>query len=70
MEEVEAGLQSLKVDQQMKNSTSFMGEHLEEILSAVTSNQQLKRDGNMTAFNKLVNTMKASGTLPTQPKVS
>jgi hypothetical protein len=24
----------------------------------------------MTAFNKLVNTMKASGTLPTQPKVS
>ena len=70
VEEVEAGLQSLKVDQQMKNSTSFMGEHLEEILSAVTSNQQLKRDGNMTAFNKLVNTMKASGTLPTQPKVS
>lgn len=70
VEEVEAGLKGLKVDQQMKNSTPFMAEHLEETLSTVTSNQQLKRDGDMTAFNKLVSTMKASGTLPSQPKVS
>ncbi|ELW66558.1 Eukaryotic translation initiation factor 4E transporter [Tupaia chinensis] len=70
VEEVEAGLKGLKVDQQVKNSTPFMAEHLEETLSAVTSNRQLKRDGDMTAFNKLVNTMKASGTLPSQPKVS
>ncbi|XP_057627414.1 eukaryotic translation initiation factor 4E transporter isoform X2 [Chionomys nivalis] len=70
VEEVEAGLKGLKVDQQMKNSTPFMAEHLEETLSAVTSNRQLKKDGDMTAFNKLVSTMKASGTLPTQPKVS
>lgn len=70
VEEVEAGLKGLKVDQQIKNSTPFMAEHLEETLSAVTSNRQLKKDGDMTAFNKLVNTMKASGTLPTQPKVS
>ncbi|OBS77008.1 hypothetical protein A6R68_16520, partial [Neotoma lepida] len=70
VEEVEAGLKGLKVDQQVKNSTPFMAEHLEETLSAVTSNRQLKKDGDMTAFNKLVSTMKASGTLPTQPKVS
>lgn len=70
VEEVEAGLKGLKVDQQLKNSTPFMAEHLEETLSAVTSNRHLKKDGDMTAFNKLVNTMKASGTLPSQPKVS
>lgn len=70
VEEVEAGLKGLKVDQQVKNSTPFMAEHLEETLSAVTSSRQLKKDGDMTAFNKLVSTMKASGTLPTQPKVS
>lgn len=60
----------MKVDQQVKNSTPFMAEHLEETLNAVTSNRQLKKDGDMTAFNKLVSTMKASGTLPSQPKVS
>uniref|UniRef100_A0A8D2CT46 Eukaryotic translation initiation factor 4E nuclear import factor 1 n=1 Tax=Sciurus vulgaris TaxID=55149 RepID=A0A8D2CT46_SCIVU len=70
VEEVEAGLKGLKVDQQVKNSTPFMAEHLEETLNAVTSNRQLKKDGDMTAFNKLVSTMKASGTLPSQPKVS
>uniref|UniRef100_A0A8C2MYU7 Eukaryotic translation initiation factor 4E nuclear import factor 1 n=1 Tax=Cricetulus griseus TaxID=10029 RepID=A0A8C2MYU7_CRIGR len=58
VEEVEAGLKGLKVDQQMKNSTPFMAEHLEETLSAVNSNRQLKKDGDMTAFNKLVSTMK------------
>uniref|UniRef100_A8Y5K6 Eukaryotic translation initiation factor 4E nuclear import factor 1 n=1 Tax=Mus musculus TaxID=10090 RepID=A8Y5K6_MOUSE len=58
VEEVEAGLKGLKVDQQMKNSTPFMAEHLEETLSAASSNRQLKKDGDMTAFNKLVNTMK------------
>ncbi|XP_025789056.1 eukaryotic translation initiation factor 4E transporter isoform X2 [Puma concolor] len=58
VEEVEAGLKGLKVDQQVKNSTPFMAEHLEETLSAVTSNRQLKKDGDMTAFNKLVSTMK------------
>ncbi|XP_053442863.1 eukaryotic translation initiation factor 4E transporter isoform X7 [Nycticebus coucang] len=69
VEEVEAGLKGLKVDQQVKNSTPFMAEHLEETLSAVTSSRQLKKDGDMTAFNKLVSTMKASGTLPSQPKI-
>uniref|UniRef100_A0AC11CBT0 Eukaryotic translation initiation factor 4E nuclear import factor 1 n=1 Tax=Ovis aries TaxID=9940 RepID=A0AC11CBT0_SHEEP len=58
VEEVEAGLKGLKVDQQVKNSTPFMAEHLEETLSTVASNRQLKKDGDMTAFNKLVSTMK------------
>ncbi|XP_065745890.1 eukaryotic translation initiation factor 4E transporter isoform X2 [Phocoena phocoena] len=58
VEEVEAGLKGLKVDQQVKNSTPFMAEHLEETLSTVTSNRQLRKDGDMTAFNKLVSTMK------------
>uniref|UniRef100_A0A2K5I6E4 Eukaryotic translation initiation factor 4E nuclear import factor 1 n=1 Tax=Colobus angolensis palliatus TaxID=336983 RepID=A0A2K5I6E4_COLAP len=58
VEEVEAGLKGLKVDQQVKNSTPFMAEHLEETLSAVTNSRQLKKDGDMTAFNKLVSTMK------------
>ncbi|XP_028382950.1 eukaryotic translation initiation factor 4E transporter isoform X2 [Phyllostomus discolor] len=70
VEEVEAGLKGLNVDHQLKNSTPFMAEHLEETLSTVTCNRQLKKDGDMTAFNKLVSTMKASGTLPSQPKVS
>ncbi|XP_069850596.1 eukaryotic translation initiation factor 4E transporter isoform X2 [Dipodomys merriami] len=70
VEEVEAGLKGLKVDQHVNNSTPFMAEHLEETLSAVTSSRPLKKDGDMTAFNKLVSTMKASGTLPSQPKVS
>ncbi|XP_006884563.1 PREDICTED: eukaryotic translation initiation factor 4E transporter-like [Elephantulus edwardii] len=70
VEEVEAGLKGLKVDQQVKNSTPFMAEHLEETLNAVTNNRQLKKDGDMTAFNKLVSTMKASGTLPSQPRAS
>ncbi|XP_075389976.1 eukaryotic translation initiation factor 4E transporter isoform X2 [Tenrec ecaudatus] len=68
VEEVEAGLKGLKVDQQVKNSTPFMAEHLEETLNAVAGSRQLPQDGDMTAFNKLVSTMKASGTLPSQPR--
>ncbi|XP_038618592.1 eukaryotic translation initiation factor 4E transporter isoform X1 [Tachyglossus aculeatus] len=70
VEEVEAGLKGLKVDQQGKISTPFMAEHLEEALTAVASSRQLKKDGDMSAFNKLVSSMKASGTLPSQPKVN
>ncbi|XP_073917517.1 eukaryotic translation initiation factor 4E transporter isoform X2 [Castor canadensis] len=69
VEEVEAGLKGLKVDQQVKTATPFMAEHLEEPLSAVSSTR-LRKDGDMTAFNKLVSTMQASGTLPAQPKAT
>ena len=69
MEEVEAGLKGLKVDQEGKIATPFMAEQMEEALNAAGS-RQIKKDGDMTAFNKLVSSMKASGTLPSQPKVN
>ncbi|XP_061458715.1 eukaryotic translation initiation factor 4E transporter isoform X2 [Rhineura floridana] len=68
VEEVEAGLKSLKVDQEGKTAAPLMAEQMEESLN-VTDSQHLK-DGDMSAFNKLVSTMKASGTLPSQPKVN
>ncbi|XP_030316535.1 eukaryotic translation initiation factor 4E transporter isoform X3 [Calypte anna] len=69
VEEVEAGLKGLKVDQEGKTATPFMAEQMEEALS-VAGSRQIKKDGDMTAFNKLVSSMKASGTLPSQPKVN
>lgn len=67
VEEVEAGLKGLKMDQQVKNSTPFMAEHLEETLSAITSNRQLKKDGDMTTFNKLMSSM-STFSAQSQPK--
>ncbi|KAM6051175.1 eukaryotic translation initiation factor 4E transporter isoform 5-T6 [Theristicus caerulescens] len=69
VEEVEAGLKGLKVDQEGKIATPFMAEQMEEALN-VPGSRQIKKDGDMTAFNKLVSSMKASGTLPSQPKVN
>ncbi|NWS67870.1 4ET factor, partial [Crotophaga sulcirostris] len=69
VEEVEAGLKGLKVDQEGKIATPFMAEQMEEALN-VGGSRQIKKDGDMTAFNKLVSSMKASGTLPSQPKVN
>ncbi|NWH63503.1 4ET factor, partial [Geococcyx californianus] len=69
VEEVEAGLKGLKVDQEGKIATPFMAEQMEEALN-VDGSRQIKKDGDMTAFNKLVSSMKASGTLPSQPKVN
>ncbi|XP_054028845.1 eukaryotic translation initiation factor 4E transporter isoform X4 [Dryobates pubescens] len=69
VEEVEAGLKGLKVDQEGKLGTPFMAEQMEDALN-VTGSRQIKKDGDMTAFNKLVSSMKASGTLPSQPKVN
>ncbi|XP_009873439.1 PREDICTED: eukaryotic translation initiation factor 4E transporter isoform X2 [Apaloderma vittatum] len=59
VEEVEAGLKGLKVDQEGKIATPFMAEQMEEALS-VTGSKQIKKDGDMTAFNKLVSSMKQS----------
>ncbi|XP_029103266.1 eukaryotic translation initiation factor 4E transporter isoform X2 [Scleropages formosus] len=84
LEEVEVGLKALKVDasagvekQQLEQKqcqhgtgTPFMAEHLEEALTGQTSVNTHPRDADMSAFNKLVSSMKASGTLPTQPKVN
>ncbi|NWV00945.1 4ET factor, partial [Upupa epops] len=69
VEEVEAGLKGLKVDQEEKIAAPFMAEQVEESLN-VAGSRQIKKDGDMTAFNKLVSSMKASGTLPSQPKVN
>ncbi|XP_043832296.1 eukaryotic translation initiation factor 4E transporter isoform X2 [Dromiciops gliroides] len=70
VEEVEAGLKGLRVDPQGKSGPPFVAERSEEALSAAVSSQPLAKDGDMSAFNKLVSTMKASGTLPSQPKVN
>ncbi|XP_010141624.1 PREDICTED: eukaryotic translation initiation factor 4E transporter isoform X2 [Buceros rhinoceros silvestris] len=59
VEEVEAGLKGLKVDQEGKIATPFMAEQMEEALN-VTGSRQIKKDGDMTAFNKLVSSMKQS----------
>ncbi|KAM5192144.1 eukaryotic translation initiation factor 4E transporter isoform 3-T5 [Mantella aurantiaca] len=70
VEQVEAGLKGLKVEQENKIATPFMAEQLEEALTAMTGSRKTKKDGDMSAFNKLVSSMKASGTLPSQPKVN
>ncbi|XP_009461984.1 PREDICTED: eukaryotic translation initiation factor 4E transporter isoform X2 [Nipponia nippon] len=59
VEEVEAGLKGLKVDQEGKIATPFMAEQMEEALN-VPGSRQIKKDGDMTAFNKLVSSMKQS----------
>ncbi|XP_053326211.1 eukaryotic translation initiation factor 4E transporter [Spea bombifrons] len=68
VEEVEAGLKGLKVEQERKIATPFMAEQLEEALTAMAGPAKPRRDADMSAFNKLVSSMKASGTLPSQPK--
>ncbi|XP_060723908.1 eukaryotic translation initiation factor 4E transporter isoform X2 [Tachysurus vachellii] len=81
LEEVESGLKGLKVQSGQSQSatrqlqaqgrgTPFMAEHLEEALTGGTGVMARPRDPDMSAFNKLVSSMKASGTLPTQPKAS
>ncbi|TRY55044.1 hypothetical protein DNTS_020776 [Danionella cerebrum] len=81
LEEVEVGLKGLKVQPELAPSltqrrqgggggTPFMAEHLEEALSGGPRAAPRPRDADMSAFNKLVSTMKASGTLPSLPKGS
>ncbi|MCJ8729587.1 hypothetical protein PDJAM_G00108120 [Pangasius djambal] len=81
LEEVESGLKGLKVQneqpqpaprqlQAQGRGTPFMAEHLEEALTGGSGVMARPRDPDMSAFNKLVSSMKASGTLPTQPKAS
>ncbi|KAM4707694.1 eukaryotic translation initiation factor 4E transporter isoform 2-T2 [Discoglossus pictus] len=60
VEEVEAGLKGLKVEQDGKIATPFMAEQLEEALTAMAGPRKPRRDGDMSAFNKLVNSMKRS----------
>lgn len=78
LEEVEGGMKGMKlqsgpqvrrVPQQARgDGTPFMAEHLEEALTGGSSARPRARDPDMSAFNKLVSSMKASGTLPARPK--
>ncbi|XP_076012488.1 eukaryotic translation initiation factor 4E transporter isoform X2 [Genypterus blacodes] len=76
LEEVEGGMKGMKLVSeshsrkapQRGNGTPFMAEHLEQALTGASSAQPRSRDTDMSAFNKLVSSMKASGTLPTHPK--
>ncbi|XP_066545015.1 eukaryotic translation initiation factor 4E transporter isoform X2 [Amia ocellicauda] len=83
LEEVEVGLKGLKMEGERRGGgstrggcgggTPFMAEHLEQALSGggVPGSRPAKpRDPDMSAFNKLVSTMKASGTLPSHPKAN
>ncbi|XP_054641565.1 eukaryotic translation initiation factor 4E transporter isoform X2 [Dunckerocampus dactyliophorus] len=80
LEEVEGEMKGMKlgsephmqkvVHPKKGNGTPFMAEHLEEALTGGPSARSRPRDTDMSAFNKLVSSMKASGTLPTHPKTS
>ncbi|XP_053172359.1 eukaryotic translation initiation factor 4E transporter isoform X2 [Scomber japonicus] len=80
LEEVEGEMKGMKlgsgpqvrkvVAPQRGNGTPFMAEHLEEALTGGSSARPRSRDTDMSAFNKLVSSMKASGTLPTHPKTN
>ncbi|XP_075687682.1 eukaryotic translation initiation factor 4E transporter isoform X2 [Rhinoderma darwinii] len=59
VEEVEAGLKGLKVEQEGKIVTPpFMAEQLQEALTAMAGPRRPQKDGDMSAFNKLVSSMK------------
>ncbi|XP_056386407.1 eukaryotic translation initiation factor 4E transporter isoform X2 [Hyla sarda] len=58
VEEVEAGLKGLKVEQEGKIATPFMAEQLEGALTAMAGPRKQPKDGDMSAFNKLVSSMK------------
>nr|XP_046239548.1 eukaryotic translation initiation factor 4E transporter isoform X1 [Scatophagus argus]XP_046239549.1 eukaryotic translation initiation factor 4E transporter isoform X1 [Scatophagus argus]XP_046239550.1 eukaryotic translation initiation factor 4E transporter isoform X1 [Scatophagus argus]XP_046239551.1 eukaryotic translation initiation factor 4E transporter isoform X1 [Scatophagus argus]XP_046239552.1 eukaryotic translation initiation factor 4E transporter isoform X1 [Scatophagus argus] len=80
LEEVEGELKGMKLGSepqvrkvpppQKGNGTPFMAEHLEEALTGGSGARPHSRDSDMSAFNKLVSSMKASGTLPTHPKTN
>uniref|UniRef100_A0AAQ4QIS1 Eukaryotic translation initiation factor 4E nuclear import factor 1 n=1 Tax=Gasterosteus aculeatus aculeatus TaxID=481459 RepID=A0AAQ4QIS1_GASAC len=80
LEEVEGEMKGMKLcpepqvrkvaPPQRGNGTPFMAQHLEEALTGGPSARPHSRDTDMSAFNKLVSSMKASGTLPTHPKTS
>ncbi|KAM4740545.1 eukaryotic translation initiation factor 4E transporter isoform 2-T2 [Anableps anableps] len=80
LEEVEGEMKGMKLGSephvqkvsppQRGNGTPFMAEHLEEALTGGSVSRPRSRDTDMSAFNKLVNSMKASGTLPTHPKLN
>ncbi|KAK7916595.1 hypothetical protein WMY93_012356 [Mugilogobius chulae] len=80
LEEVEGEMKGMKICSETQprkvptppqgNGTPFMAEHLEEALTGGSGSRPRSRDTDMSAFNKLVSSMKASGTLPVHPKTN
>ncbi|XP_055016987.1 eukaryotic translation initiation factor 4E transporter isoform X3 [Boleophthalmus pectinirostris] len=80
LEEVEGEMKGMKIGPEAQarkvptppqgNGTPFMAEHLEEALTGGSGSRPRSRDTDMSAFNKLVSSMKASGTLPVHPKTN
>ncbi|XP_033822020.1 eukaryotic translation initiation factor 4E transporter isoform X1 [Periophthalmus magnuspinnatus] len=80
LEEVEGEMKGMKIGSEAPprkvptppqgNGTPFMAEHLEEALTGGSGSRPRSRDTDMSAFNKLVSSMKASGTLPVHPKTN
>ncbi|KAF7664347.1 hypothetical protein LDENG_00180100 [Lucifuga dentata] len=80
LEEVEGEMKGMKLGSESQtrkvappqrgNGTPFMAEHLEEALTGGSIARPRAHDTDMSAFNKLVSSMKASGTLPTHPKAN
>ncbi|XP_024126658.1 eukaryotic translation initiation factor 4E transporter isoform X2 [Oryzias melastigma] len=77
LEDVEGDMKGMKLTSETHvhkaspvqgNGTPFMAEHLEEALTGGPSSRPRSRDTDMSAFNKLVSSMKASGTLPSHPR--
>ena len=76
LEEVEGGMNRMRLGTeqpqvhrkvsppQRGDGTPFMAEHLEEALTGGSCVRPRSHDPDMSAFNKLVSSMKASGTLP------
>uniref|UniRef100_A0A3Q4HJN4 Eukaryotic translation initiation factor 4E nuclear import factor 1 n=1 Tax=Neolamprologus brichardi TaxID=32507 RepID=A0A3Q4HJN4_NEOBR len=75
LEEVEGEMKGMRLDSEPQrrkvppaergNGTPFMAEHLEEALTGGLSARPRSRDTDMSAFNKLVSSMKA---IPAQPQ--
>ncbi|KAM9095567.1 LOW QUALITY PROTEIN: eukaryotic translation initiation factor 4E transporter [Sarcophilus harrisii] len=66
-----ARLKGLRVTSKGRMAPPFLAERSEEWPWGLwLAPRPLAKDGDMSAFNKLVSTMKASGTLPSQPKVN
>uniref|UniRef100_A0A3Q2YAN2 Eukaryotic translation initiation factor 4E nuclear import factor 1 n=1 Tax=Hippocampus comes TaxID=109280 RepID=A0A3Q2YAN2_HIPCM len=78
LEEVEGGMKGMKLASEPQvqkvppprrgNGTPFMAEHLEEALTGGPSARPRAHDTDMSAFNKLVSSMKAISMPPQQPK--
>lgn len=77
VEEVEGEMQGMRLDnrdevsptQQQNGSSNNTPGVLNQCFLSTPTSAPFRSDANMSAFDKLVNSMMASGTLPAQPNV-